>query len=92
MGKTNSTADFSNFIQQRMASSLEGQNKYKTPGISDKETTMGRAIRDEDGNLTGEYAVFGMDQRGADMTAAAKDSLQAGADFTTKYLKKLRAK
>ena len=51
MGKTGSASQLSNFIQQRMATTLEGMNKYKTPEIADKEAYYGRALRDDEGNF-----------------------------------------
>lgn len=92
MGKTGSASELSNFIQQRMATTLEGMNKYKTPQITDKEAYYGRALRDTEGNLTGQYGIFGVDEEGAKTAKMARGSLSEGAKFTKNYLKKLGAK
>ena len=92
MGKAGTAADLSNFIQTRMAGTLEAQNKYKDDSIREKEAIYGRALRDEIGNLTGEYGFFGMGEEGAAQAQAAKDALSASTAFTQNYLKKLGAK
>ena len=92
MGKTGSAAELSNFIQGRMATSLEGMNKYKTPDITAKESYYGRALRDKKGNLTGQFGIFGVDEKGAETAKMARKSLAEGAEFTKKYLKKMGAK
>ena len=92
MSKTGSASQLSNFIQQRMATTLEGMNKYKTPEIADKEAYYGRALRDDEGNLTGQYGIFGVDEQGSKTAKMARESLSEGAEFTKNYLKKLGAK
>jgi len=92
LGKTGSASELSNFIQQRMATTLEGMNKYKTPQITDKEAYYGRALRDDEGNLTGQYGIFGVDEQGSKTAKIARESLSDAADFTKNYLKKLGAK
>jgi hypothetical protein len=92
MGKTGSAAELSNFIQGRMATSLEGMNKYKTPEITEKEAYYGRALRDKKGNLTGQFGIFGVDEKGAETAKTARKSLAKGAEFTKNYLKKMGAK
>lgn len=92
MGKTGSATELSNFIQGRMATSLEGMNKYKTPEITTAESYYGRALRDKKGNLTGEFGIFGVDKKGAETAKMAGKSLAKGAEFTKNYLKKMGAK
>tara|TARA_R100001509_G_scaffold19262_1_gene9890 strand:- start:267 stop:932 length:666 start_codon:yes stop_codon:yes gene_type:complete len=92
MGKTGSATELSNFIQGRMATSLEGMNKYKTPEITAKESYYGRALRDKKGNLTGEFAAFGTGKKGAKAARAFKDIGAKSAEFSKNYLKKLGAK
>ena len=92
MGKTGSSADLSNFIQTRMAGSLEGQNKYKDDNIRAFEAYYGRAIRDDEGNLTGTYATFGLGKEGAKRVKKRKETAEATTEFTKDYIKKLGAK
>lgn len=92
MGKTSSPAELSNFIQQRMATTLEGQNKYLDDGMRAAQAYYGRALRDDDGNLTGEFGMFGMGEDGAKRAQQAKEVTDASNEFTKKYMKKLGAK
>ena len=92
MGKTGSTADLSNFIQTRMAGTLEGQNKYKDDNIRAYEAYYGRALRDDEGNLTGTYATFGLGEEGAKKAKEKKKVLEGATEFSKNYLKKLGAK
>ena len=92
MGKTGSSADLSNFIQTRMAGTLEGQNKYKDDNIRSFEAYYGRALRDDEGNLTGTYATFGLGEEGAKKAKRKKEVLEEATEFSKDYLKKLGAK
>ena len=96
MGKTGSTAELSNFIQTRMAGTLEGQNKYKDDTRRSMEAYYGMSGRDEDGNLTGGYGIFGTDPSSKQMVTDAYkeifDNGKAQKNLNDYTKKKMRAK
>ena len=89
MGKTGSPAELSNFIQTRMAGTLEGQNKYKDDTRRQMESYYGMSHRDEKGNLTGGYGVFGTGDESVKMVEQANKEM----GFLKNYSKeKMKAK
>ena len=87
MGKTSSPAELSNFIQGRMASTLEGQNKYKDDTRRAMEAYYGMSHRDDKGNLTGGYGVFGTGDESVGMVEQANKEMGFLKDYSKKKMK-----
>ncbi len=97
MNKTGSPSELSNFIQTRMSGTLEAQNKYKDDTRREAEAYYGVSGRDEQGNLTGGYGVFGTGPDSKQMIADAREEMMGFDDKAQKNLRnytknKMRAK
>lgn len=87
MGKTGSPTELSNFIQTRMAGTLEGQNKYKDDTRRAMESYYGMSHRDDKGNLTGGYGVFGTGDESVKMVEQANKEMGFLKDYSKKKMK-----
>ena len=87
MNKTGSPAELSNFIQTRMSGTLEAQNKYKDDTRRQFEAYYGVSGRDEQGNLTGGYGVFGTGPDSKQMIADAREEMMGFDDKAQKNLR-----
>lgn len=87
MGKTGSPAELSNFIQTRMTGTLEGQNKYKDDIRRGMEAYYGMSHRDEKGNLTGGYGVFGTGDESVKMVEQANKKMGFLKNYSKKKMK-----
>ena len=80
MGKDDNPIELSNFIQTRMSGTLEAQNKYKDDTRRKEEAYYGISGRDEQGNLTGGYGVFGTGPDSKQMVADAREEMMGFDD------------
>lgn len=79
-GATNNPNELRNFMTRRLARTPEGESKRPFDEYQYKMASYyGAPVRDSQGNNTGQYAVFGRGEKGAERVAAAQAVIDKGA-------------
>jgi len=91
-GVTNNPNELRNFMTQRLARSPEGEAKRPFDAQQYAMASYyGAPVRDTQGNNTGQYAVFGRGEKGAERVAQARKNIEGVNTFVQKQLAKMGA-